>query len=105
MAYDDVYRQIAVSTLAINSAGGAVTSIQSVGAQTYVVDLVINGATTSTSGARIGIGDLATSVTSTVGSFLPTNWIQRYKVTPGQKIAAISNDGQTANLSITELSK
>lgn len=48
-------------------------------------------------------GDAA--VNSTVGHLLPPNWVQPYKVTPGQRVSAISNDAGTPILSVVELTK
>ena len=45
------------------------------------------------------------TLSSTAGALLPPNWIQEIKVTPGQRVSAISNDAGTFPLSITELTK
>ena len=42
-------------------------------------------------------------VSSTAGPLLPANFIEVVKVTPGQRVSAISNDAGTFSLSITEL--
>jgi hypothetical protein len=36
---------------------------------------------------------------------LPSNWLQTYKMTPGQTLAAISNDAGAFTLIISELTK
>ena len=46
-----------------------------------------------------------TVVSSTAGGLLPANWIQYVKVTPGQRVSAISNDAGTLSLGITEFTK
>jgi hypothetical protein len=102
---EDVYRIIASRSLAVNSVGGALASTTSLSAQTYAVDLSFPGSTSSTSGIRFNIGDAGLTVSSTAGPFLPSNWIARYKCTPGQIIGAISNDAATPSLTIIELSK
>ena len=45
------------------------------------------------------------TVADSTSALLPANWTQVYKVTPGQRVSAISNDAGTFNLSVTELSK
>jgi hypothetical protein len=42
-------------------------------------------------------------VSSTAGPLVPANFIEVVKVTPGQRVSAISNDAGTFSLSITEL--
>jgi hypothetical protein len=37
------------------------------------------------------------------GTLLPANWVEGVKVTPGQRVSAISNDAGTFSLFITEL--
>jgi hypothetical protein len=39
----------------------------------------------------------------TTATLLPANFIEVVKVTPGQRVSAISNDAGTFSLSITEL--
>jgi hypothetical protein len=106
---DGVWRILASRSLAVNSAGGAVTSTTSLSAQTYAVDLAFPATVASTTGCRFLISDMvpsAGSVSSTQGAFLPANWVQRYKCTPGQKVQAISNDGSAIpSLTIIELTK
>ena len=36
--------------------------------------------------------------------FLPFNWVQTYKCSPGDRVAAVSNDGVAGTLTVTELS-
>lgn len=106
MAYDDVFRIIASRSLAVGTAGGAVASTTALSGQTYAVDLVFIGAVTTTAGVRFSIGEVGQTVNSTTSPLLPPNWITRYKCTPGQQIAALSNDATAVgNLTITELSK
>lgn len=107
MAFDDIYRIIASRNLAVNSSAGTVTSTAAFGAQTYAVQLCFVAGVASTAGLRFSIGELGNNTpTSTASPLLPPNWVQVYKVTPGQQLAALSNDASAiANLSIVELSK
>ncbi len=65
------------------------------------------GSVSSTGGCRVALLDNASTaaVSSTSGALIPANWVETLKVTPGQKISAISNDAGTFNLNITELTK
>lgn len=72
------------------------------GAQTYFIRVVSNSA------CHVKIGDGAQTA-ATTDPFLPANWVEFYKVTPGQKIAAVraATDGlvtaTSGTLSVTEL--
>ena len=107
MAFDDsLWRLAAAQALAVASVGGAAASSNALGAETYAVQISFPGSTSSTGGCRIAVvspGDSA--VSSTAGALLPANWVQPFKVTPGQRVSAISNDAGTFSLSITELTK
>jgi hypothetical protein len=105
MAYNDVLRILASRSLAVNSAGGAVTSTTSLASQTRVVELMFPGLVVSTTGCRFAISDMnEAAVSSTQGALLPANWIVRYRCNPGMKIQAISNDGSAIpSLTIVEL--
>ena len=59
------------------------------------------GVLSATSGLRILVGDNPTAIATS--TLLPVNWVEYIHVTPGQKIAVISNDTVTGNLSVTEL--
>jgi hypothetical protein len=72
-------------------------------AQTKRVRLSFPGSTSSTGGCRYTVVDPGVTVSSTAGPFLPANWVEVVKVTPGQRVSAISNDAGTFALSITEL--
>ena len=104
MAFDDlIWRLGASQSLAVASAAGAAVSTSLFATQTYAVQLSFPGSTSSTGGCRLVI-DGATVADST-SALLPANWTQVYKITPGQRVSAISNDAGTFNLSVTELSK
>ena len=104
-AYDFVWRLGAAQALAVQSVGGAAQSTTVFGTQTYAVQICFPGSTSSTGGCRIAVIDGTTAVSSTAGTLIPANWIAPVKVTPGQRISAISNDAGTFSLSITELLK
>ena len=82
---------------------GNVAVTNAFGAQTYYIRIVANSA------CHYNIAKSPTAATT--DPFLPANWIEVVKVTPGQKIAAIkaaTNGLVTATagtLSITELSR
>ena len=97
----DIWRMLSSRNLAYNSTGGAAASTTSVGSQTYAVQLSYPGSTSSTGGLHVLIGDAP--VADSTSPFLPANWVQVWKITPGQKISAISNDAGTGTLNITEL--
>ena len=106
MAYDSIWRLAAAQALAVASVGGAAASSSVLGAETYAIMLSFPGSVSSTCGCRVAVvspGDSA--VSSTNGTLLPANWIQEIKVTPGQRVSALSNDAGTFSLSITELTK
>ena len=105
MAYDTIWRLGAAQALAVASVGGAAASSSAFGAQTYAIELSFPGSASSTGGCRVAVvSPTDAAVSSTQGTFSP-NWIQEIKVTPGQRVSAISNDAGTFSLSITELTK
>src|SRR4029077_11200745 len=102
MAFDNIWRLGVAQALSVASVGGAAASTTVFGTQTYAIMLSFPGSVSSTGGCRIAIvspGDSA--VSSTNGTLHPANWIDTYKVTPGQRVSAISNDAGTFSLSIT----
>ena len=106
MAYDTIWRLGAAQALAVASVGGATASSSAFGAQTYAIELSFPASTSSTAGCRVAVvSPTDAAVSSTQGTLLPANWIQEIKVTPGQRVSAISNDAGTFSLSITELTK
>ena len=107
--FDDTsWRLGAAQALAVNSVAGAAASTTAFAAQTYAILCSFPGSVSSTSGCRVAVidpGGSPTAVSSTAGALLPANWIQTFKVSPGQKLSAISNDAGTFSLSVTELTK
>lgn len=105
-AFDDsAWRIGAAQSLAVNSVAGAAASTTAFAAQTYAILCSFPGSTSSTGGCRIAVVDPGGAVSSTAGAFLPANWLQTFKVSPGQRVSAISNDAGTFSLSVTELTK
>ena len=102
--YNDQYRLATAQALAVASVGGAVTSSAAFGSQTKRIRVCFPGSTSSTGGCRYTVVDPGVTVSSTAGPLLPANFIEVVKVTPGQRVSAISNDAGTFSLSITELS-
>ena len=75
------------------------------GAQTYQIRCVISQATpvTGTAGVRFRIGD-GTPTAVAADSFLPIGTVEYFTVTPGQRIAVVSNDASVAGtVSVTEI--
>lgn len=105
MAYDGIWRILTARTLAVNSVGGAQASTASVSSETFAVRLLCPGSTSSTGGCRFDIGSTGVAVSSTASPLLVPNFPEIYKVTPGQTIAALSNDAGTFSLNIIELTK
>jgi len=101
-----MWRLGAAQALTVASAAGAAGSTTVFGTVTYAIMCSFPGSVSSTGGVRIKVvspGD--TAVTSTSDHLLPANWIQNYKVSPGQRVSAISNDAGVPSLSIVELTK
>jgi len=106
MAYDTIWRLAAAQALAVASVGGAAASSNAFGTETYAIELSLPGSVSSTGGCRVAVVSPAdAAVSSTAGTLFSANWIQEVRVTPGQRVSAISNDAGTFSLSITELTK
>lgn len=106
MAMDGEYRPYQSQAIALNSVGGAAVSTAVFGSQTYAIDLCYPGSTSSTGGVRFKIvAGQDSAVSSTQSALLPPSWIARYKVPPGGRVSAISNDAGTPSLTIVELTK
>lgn len=107
MSYDGIYRILASRSLAVNSSGGVVASTASVSAHTRVVQLMYTGPVASTAGVRFNIGEVGSTVVhSTTSPMLFPNVPMTYLISPGQQIAALSNDASgIGNLTIVELGR
>lgn len=97
------FRQGASQNVAYASSGGASAASSAFGSQTYAIRVSAPGSLSATVGVRIQVGDGTPTATAT-SPLLPANWVEYIIVTPGQKIAALSNDSVSGNLSVTELS-
>jgi hypothetical protein len=102
----DAYRLGATQNVAFAAAGGANAQSAAFGSQTYWVLVSVVGIYAAGSGVRIAIGDSTGGgpVASATSTVIPVNFPFIFAVTPGQKIAVLSNDTTTGNLSVTELS-
>ncbi len=104
MAYDDVWRILSAQNLTVASSGGAATSTSSLTSETYVIQLNYAGLISSTSGVYVAIGESPVAA-STTGTLVSPNFPVQFKVTPGQKVSAISADAAVATLNIAQLTK
>ena len=102
--YHDAYRQGASANLAYNANNGVSAPSAAFGAQTYWIRVcaVATYPAVTGDGVRIVVGD-GTPAAGATSTLLPLNWVEVIAVTPGQRIAAISNNATTGSLSITEL--
>jgi hypothetical protein len=104
--FDDLWRLSTAQALAVASVGGAAASSSVFGTQTYAIQLNFTGSVSSTGGCRFAVvSPNDGAVSSTAGTLLSANSPMRVRVTPGQRLSAISNDAGTLSLSITELTK
>jgi hypothetical protein len=104
--FDDVWRLSTAQALAVASVGGAAASSSIFGTQTYAIQLAYPGSTSSTAGCRVAVvSPNDNAVSSTAGALLLPQTTMRVRVTPGQRVSAISNDAGTFSLSIVELTK
>jgi hypothetical protein len=102
MQFHDAYRIITSQNLSYAASGGASAASTAFGSQTYYIRVSAAGPADSTnSGVRYAVG--SAPVASATSELLPLGWVEVLKVTPGQKIAAISNAANTGTLSIAEL--
>src|SRR3979409_2370275 len=103
--FHDVYRQGASQNVAYAAAGGASAASSAFSPETYWIQVcaVATYPAVTGDGVRIKVGD-GTPVADATRTLLPLNWGEIIAVTPGQKIAALSNNATTGTLSVTELS-
>src|SRR6476660_7316202 len=92
MNFHDAYRSGTVTNLTYATSAGAAVSTAGFGTQTRYISIVAPGAATTTGGARYLTGK-GVVCTTTTGVLLPFNWVQTVKVTPGEQLSAVSNDG------------
>ena len=106
MAYDELYRIASAGNLAVASVGGAAVSTAVFGSEIYAVMLNYPGSQSSTGGVRIAFGNAAEApVADSTSALIPSNWLTIFKVTPGQRLSAISNDAGTPTISVVQLTK
>lgn len=98
---DDNWRLGTSQVLAVASAGGAAASSSPFSVQTYAVRLNFPGSDSSTGGIRVSFDGSASSTSALLSHDTP----EVFKVTPGQRVSAISNDAGTPSLNIVELTK
>ena len=98
---ETIWRQGTTQTIAFSTTVGATNAF---GAQTYAVRLAAD------SHCNYSIGDGAQTATTST-PFLPQNWVEVVRVTPGQRIAALqaASDGNVTahagTLWVTELTQ
>ena len=98
----DVYRYGTTQNLAYAVAGGASAPSNAFGSQTRYIRVVAVGVVGATNdGVRIAIE--AAPVASATTILLALNIPEFIKVSPGQKIAALSNNATVGSLNVTEL--
>jgi hypothetical protein len=101
ISHHDSYRQIGTPANLSYSASGGTSQSSAFGSQTYWIRLCAVGNTGTNAGVRYRVGDSPTA--SSTSPLLPLNWVEVVRCTPGQKVAALSNDATAGTLSITEL--
>ena|SRR5215211_155963 len=94
-------RQGASQNVAFAAAGGASAASVAFGTQTYQIRVVFVSGTAGAA-VRIVVGD-GTPVATATSTLLPAGWIEMLTVSPGQKIAVLSNDVGTGSLNVTEM--
>jgi hypothetical protein len=97
------FRPSTVTNLSYSTSAGAAVSTAGFGTQTYWISLTAPGAITSTGGVRYTIGKSATA-SATASPLLPFNWTEVVRVSPGEQLSAVSNDGVAGTLVVVELS-
>src|SRR5512139_1911085 len=98
--FHDSYKHGITNNVAFNAAGGASAASNAFSSQTYWIRVATTGVISATSGVRINIDGAPVASSST--ALLPVNWVEYIAVSPGQKIAALSNDTVTGTLSVIE---
>ena len=102
MAFHNSFRNSTVTNLTYATSAGTAVSTAGFGTQTYYISLTASGTATPIGGVRYFIGKAAVA-TTTNGALLPFNWTQVVKVTPGEQLSAVSNDGVAGTLVVVEL--
>ena len=103
--FHDAFRLLPQKTQTLSlTATSAGASVSSAGftTQTYWINVAAPGSPSATDGVRVEVSPAPTAITSS--SFLPFDWVQTYKCSPGDRVAAVLNDGVAGTLNVTELS-
>jgi hypothetical protein len=82
-------------------AGGASAQSTAFGTQTRRIRVCVVGVYAADAGARIEIGD--NPVASATTTLLPVNEPEYFTVSPGQKVAVLSNNATAGTLNVVEL--
>ena len=99
----DAYRHSSAFNLAYATAGGASATSAAFGAQTRYIRITAVGVLGATNdGVRFQVASNPVATAST--SLLPLGWVETITVSPGERIAAVSNNTATGSLNIVELS-
>ena len=100
--FHDVFRQSTSQNVNYAVAGGASAQSSAFGGQTRYIRVSSVGVVgASVDGIRVAVGDNPTA--SSTSTLIPLNWIEYFKVSPGQKIAVLGNNASTGTISVTEL--
>jgi len=101
MANHDAFRNGTQTNLAYSTSAGTAASTAGFGTQTLYISVTAPGAYTSTGGVRYTIGKNVVATSSS--PLLPLNWTQVIKVSPGEQLSAVSNDGVAGTVVVVEL--
>ena len=102
--FGDFWRVISSANLTVGSSGGAATSTAAFSSETYAVQICyVNSTTSSTSGVHVLVGTAPVATGSSL--LLPPNWPYIHKVSPGEKLSALSHDAQIPVINVAELTK
>lgn len=105
-AFDGVWRIASSGNLAVASTGGAAASTAVFGTEIYAVMLNFPGSTSSTAGLRIAFGNAAEApVADSTSALIFGSQPNIFKVTPGQRLSAISNDAGTMTVNVVQLTR
>jgi hypothetical protein len=105
MQFHDYFRILATQNVAYAVSGGASAASAAFGSQTRWIRVaaVVGTAAAIGDGVRIVVGDGTPTATAT-SAFLPPNWVEYIKCSPGQRVAVLGNNaGGTGTVSVSEL--
>jgi hypothetical protein len=99
----DAYRHTTtVINVAYATAGGTSATSGAFGSQTRYIRITTVGVATATAdGVRFQVG--SNPVANSTTPLLPINWVEYVVVSPGERIAALSNNATTGSLNVVEL--